>query len=138
MGGRKGEGSGEHLGSLLNGSLLEGLDQSRDLIIIILGGDTGLGSSGLLVGLSKATEGSQRVRSELVQDTGDELSHLLLLTTAVDGVGVGGDAGVNYRITSIKTKQVGRRGQSMAWELRVEGGVSLKIHEVLGTCLLQG
>lgn len=85
--------SGGLLG-LIDRSLLEGLDQVGDLIIT-LGSKSSLAGSGLLVGLSELAERGKGVRAELVQDTGDELSQLLLLTTAVDGVGVGGSRDVN-------------------------------------------
>lgn len=50
----------------------------------------------VLVALGKLAEGSKGVGAELVKDTGDELSELLVLTVAVDGKSVGGDSGVNY------------------------------------------
>lgn len=91
---QKGNLSGGLLG-LIDRSLLEGLDQVGDLIIT-LGSKGSLAGSGLLVGLSELAERGKGVGAELVQDTGDELGQLLLLTAAVDGVGVGGSRNVNY------------------------------------------
>lgn len=48
-----------------------------------------------LVALGELAEGGQRVGTELVEDAGDELGELLVLTVAVDGEGVGGDGGVD-------------------------------------------
>lgn len=48
-----------------------------------------------LVALGQPTERGERVRSELVQDTRDELRQLFLLAIAVDGERVGGDRGVD-------------------------------------------
>lgn len=48
-----------------------------------------------LVALGKLSEGCEGVGAELVEDTGDKLSELLILTVSVDGEGVGWDGGVN-------------------------------------------
>lgn len=48
-----------------------------------------------LVALGKLAQGGKGVRAELVEDTGDKLGELLVLTVAVDGKGVGGDRGVD-------------------------------------------
>ncbi len=48
-----------------------------------------------LVALGELAQRGKRIGSELVQDTGDELGQLLVLTVAVDGEGVGGNSGVN-------------------------------------------
>lgn len=49
----------------------------------------------VLVALGELAERREGVGSELVQDTGDELGELLVLTVTVDGEGVGRDGGVN-------------------------------------------
>ena len=41
-------------------------------------------------------EGGEAVGAQLVQDAGDELGEFLLLAVAVEGVGVGGDGGVDW------------------------------------------
>ena len=51
----------------------------------------------VLVALSQLAERGKRVRAELVQDAGDELGKLLVLAVAIDGEGVGGDGGVDYK-----------------------------------------
>jgi hypothetical protein len=51
----------------------------------------------VLVALGELAQGSEGVGAELVQDVGDELGELLLLTVAVQGKSVGGDGTVNYR-----------------------------------------
>lgn len=48
-----------------------------------------------LVALSQLSEGGKGVGAELVEDTGDEFSELLVLTVSVDGEGVGWDGGVD-------------------------------------------
>lgn len=45
----------------------------------------------VLITLSQAAERGQRVRSELVQNSGDELSELLILTITIDRERVRGD-----------------------------------------------
>lgn len=76
------------------------LDELRYLVIIVV---LLLALSALLhalVALGKLAEGSERVGAELVEDTGDELGELLVLTVAVEGEGVGGDGGVNCGVVS--------------------------------------
>lgn len=66
-----------------------------------------------LVALGKLAQRCERVRAELVKDTGDELGELLVLTDTVDGEGVGGYRGVNCRvIVSTCTASRARRGWS--------------------------
>lgn len=67
------------------------LYELRDLVIIPLL----LVLLEVLVALSELAKGGQRVGAELVEDTGDELRELLVLTISVDGEGIGGDGGVN-------------------------------------------
>lgn len=50
----------------------------------------------VLVALGELSERSEGVGTQLVEDTGDELGELLVLTVAVDGEGVAGDSGVNW------------------------------------------
>lgn len=76
------------------------LDQLRYLVIIVV---LLLALGALLhalVALGKLAEGSERVGAELVEDTGDKLGELLVLTVAVEGEGVGGDGGVNCGVVS--------------------------------------
>ena len=68
-------------------------DQVGDVVIVLTTLLVLLGN--VLVALSELAEGSKGVGSELVQDTRDELSQLLVLAGTVDGEGVGGDSGVN-------------------------------------------
>jgi len=72
------------------------LDQVGDIILIIILLVTTLCLLHVLVALSQLAERGQRIGTELVQDTGDELSELLLLAVTVQGKGVGGDGGVDY------------------------------------------
>jgi hypothetical protein len=74
------------------------LNEVGDIILIIILLVTALGLLHVLVALSELAEGGQGVGAELVQDTGDELGELLLLAVTVEGEGVGGDGGVDYRI----------------------------------------
>ena len=67
----------------------------NDFVSDLLGGLTG---GEVLVRLGELSERGQRVGSELVEDTGDELGELLVLTDTVDGEGVGGYRGVNCRV----------------------------------------
>jgi hypothetical protein len=71
-------------------------DQFGDVIVLLL---TALGSLGVLlhvlVALGEFPERGEGVGAQLVQDAGDELGQLLVLTGSVDGEGVGGDGGVN-------------------------------------------
>lgn len=69
-------------------------DEVGDVVIILTTLLVLLGD--VLVALGELAQGSQGVGSELVQDAGDELGELLVLTSAVDGEGVGGDGGVDY------------------------------------------
>lgn len=55
----------------------------------------------LLVALSELAQRGQRVGAKLVQDTGNELGKLLVLTVAVDGKGVGGNSGVDCVFLSV-------------------------------------
>lgn len=74
------------------------LDELGDLIIILV---LLLALTALLkalVALGKLAEGSERVGTELVEDAGDELGELLVLTVAVDGEGVGRHSGVNCAV----------------------------------------
>lgn len=59
------------------------------LVVVLLAGLTLL-LLHALVALGEFAQGCERVGAELVEDTGDELSKLLVLTGAVDGEGVGG------------------------------------------------
>lgn len=69
-------------------------DEVGDVVIILTTLLVLLGD--VLVALGELAQGSQGVGSELVQDAGDELGELLVLTSAVDGEGVGGNGGVDY------------------------------------------
>jgi hypothetical protein len=62
------------------------------IILLVLTLDTLLHA---LVALGELAEGSERVGAELVENTGDELGQLLVLTVTVDGEGVGGDGSVD-------------------------------------------
>lgn len=96
---------GEHLVKLVNlGFLLVGLVKVLNNIgnvIVILGGTTGGGlRSGVLsvhglVRFGELAERGERVRTELVEDTGDKLGKLLVDTVAVDGEGVARGETVN-------------------------------------------
>lgn len=68
------------------------LDKVGDLVVVLT-----LLLLEVLVALSELAEGGQRVGAELVEDARDKLSKLLVLTVAVDGEGVGGDSGVDYK-----------------------------------------
>lgn len=71
------------------------LDELGDLVVVVT---TLLALTALLealVALGELAEGSKGVGAELVEDAGDELSELLVLTVAVDGEGVGGNSGVD-------------------------------------------
>ena len=76
------------------------LNQIGDIIllVVLLALTTGLVLLHVLVALSELAERSKTVRAKLVQDTGDELGELLVLTDTVDGEGVGGYRGVNCRV----------------------------------------
>ncbi len=67
------------------------LDEVGDLIVIRLL----LALLEALVALGKLAQRGKRVGSQLVQDTGDELRQLLVLTVAVDGEGVRGNRSVD-------------------------------------------
>lgn len=71
------------------------LDKVGDVIIVLLLVLTLNALLHALVALGELAEGSERVGAKLVEDAGDELGQLLVLTVAVDGEGVGGDGGVN-------------------------------------------
>lgn len=75
--------------------ILEGLtlNEVGDLVVISLL----LALLEALVALGKLAQRGKRVRSQLVQDTGNELRQLLVLTVAVDGEGVRGNRGVDWR-----------------------------------------
>lgn len=49
----------------------------------------------VLVALGELAKRCERVGAKLVQDTRDELGQLLVLTSSVDGEGVGGHSGVD-------------------------------------------
>jgi len=71
------------------------LDKVGDVIIVlllVLTLDTLLHA---LVALGELAEGSERIGAKLVEDAGDELGQLLVLTVTVNGEGVGRDGGVN-------------------------------------------
>lgn len=70
------------------------LHQIRDIILIIIL-LVALVLLHRLVSLGELAEGSKGVGAQLVQDTGDELSELLLLAVTVESEGVGGDRGVD-------------------------------------------
>jgi hypothetical protein len=71
------------------------LDQLGDLVIILVLLLT-LGTLlEALVALGELAERGERVGTKLVQDTGDELGELLVLTVAVKGEGVGRHSGVD-------------------------------------------
>lgn len=70
------------------------LDQIGDVILLVV--LLALGLLHVLVRLGELAEGGKAVGAELVQDTGDELGELLLLTVAVESEGVGGDGTVDW------------------------------------------
>ena len=71
------------------------LHQVGDVVFIVILLIASLGLLHVLIGLGELAEGGEAVGAQLVQDTGDELGELLLLTVTVEGEGVGGDGGVN-------------------------------------------
>lgn len=74
------------------------LDELGDLVVVVT---TLLALTALLealVALGELAEGSKGVGAELVEDAGDELGELLVLTVAVDGEGVGGNSGVDCAV----------------------------------------
>jgi hypothetical protein len=72
-------------------------NEIRDIVIILIGILTALALLLLhvLVALGKLSERGERIGTELVEDTGDELRELLVLTLTVDGEGVGGNSSVD-------------------------------------------
>lgn len=68
------------------------LNEVGDLVVVL----TLLGLLHILVALGELAEGSERVWAQLVQDAGDKLSELLVLSITVDSEGIGGDSGVDY------------------------------------------
>lgn len=81
---------------------LSPIDQSRRLIILVIRllldtSRTGGSSRRLLglVGLGNLAQVRDGIRSELVQDSGDKLRELLVLTGTIDGVGVGSNGRVD-------------------------------------------
>lgn len=72
------------------------LDKVGDVIIVLLLVLTLDALLHALVALGELAEGSERVGAKLVENAGDELGQLLVLTVTVDGEGVGGDGGVDY------------------------------------------
>lgn len=88
-----GSSSNNKSGDALLDLVLEALtrDQVGDIVVVGLL----LGLLHVLVALGELAERCERVGSELVEDSGDELGQLLVLTVAVDGKGVGGNRGVN-------------------------------------------
>ena len=66
------------------------------LLVVLLALSTALGLLHVLVALGELAEGGEAVGTQLVQDTGDELSEFLLLAVTVEGEGVGGDGGVDF------------------------------------------
>jgi hypothetical protein len=67
------------------------LNKVRNIVLVL----TLLGLLHVLVALGELSEGSEGVGAKLVQDAGDELGELLVLTVAVDGESVVRDSGVN-------------------------------------------
>lgn len=72
------------------------LDEIRDVVVVFLLVLTLGALLQALVALGELSERGQGVGSKLVQDAGNELGQLLVLTVAVDGEGVGWDGGVDY------------------------------------------
>lgn len=68
-----------------------------------------------LVALGELAEGSERVGAELVENAGDELGQLLVLTVAVDGESVGGNGSVDYggHVSILEMVRRGWRGQQL-------------------------
>lgn len=93
--------------ALLHLSLVKVVHQIRDFVITLTllsftrtlttraSGGSSLSGGKRLVRLGKSSEVGKRVGTELVEDTGNELSELLGLTGAVDGEGVGRKGSVN-------------------------------------------
>lgn len=93
--------------ALLHLSLVKVVHQIRDLVITLTllsftrtlttraSGGSSLSGGKRLVRLGKSSEVGKRVGTELVEDTGNELSELLGLTGTVDGEGVGRKGSVN-------------------------------------------
>lgn len=74
------------------------LDELGDLVVVVT---TLLALTALLealVALGELAEGSEGVGAELVENAGDELGELLVLTVAVDGEGVGRHSGVDCAV----------------------------------------
>lgn len=83
---------------LLLGLEVLALDELRDVLIVrvvLLRAVLTLLLLQALVALGELSQGSEGVGAELVEDAGDELGELLVLTVSVDGEGVGGDGGVD-------------------------------------------
>lgn len=74
-----------------------------------------------LVALGELAEGSERVGAELVENAGDELGQLLVLTVTVDGEGVGGDGGVDCD-GHVSIFEIGDSEGSWLYELTLGGG----------------
>lgn len=89
------------LGAVLSGLVLHGvkvLDEVGDVIIIVICSCVRWSLLVLLdslVGLGELTQRCERVGSELIEDTGNELRELLHLTGTVNGEGVGGKGRVD-------------------------------------------
>jgi hypothetical protein len=77
------------------------------ILVVILLGVLALLLLHALVALGELAQRCERVGAELVEDTGNELCQLLVLTGAVDGEGVGGYRGVDCSQVSGGT--MGRR-----------------------------
>ena len=72
------------------------LDQIRNVVVVILAlAGLALRLLHLLVALGELAEAGERVGTELVEDTGNELGQLLLLAVAVEGKGGGRNRGVD-------------------------------------------
>jgi hypothetical protein len=106
---------------------LSPIDQSRRLVVLVvrllLNTSRSGSSSGRLLGLialGNLAEVRDGIRSELAQDSGDELRELLVLSRTVDGVGVGSNGGVDCgQGTSVRER--GWVGGTRLGEIRTLG-----------------
>lgn len=91
------EGSPSSQGAILFDLALEVLasNQFRDVVVVGVGVTVLAILCHALVALSKLAEGGERVGPELVEDTGYQLSQLLVFTGTVDGEGVGRHSSVD-------------------------------------------
>jgi hypothetical protein len=81
---------------ILNSGVIKVLNQVGDFIIILVGSGAFSTTLSLLEGFGKLLKGGHGLRTQLVQNTRDELSQFLLGGATVDGKGVGVGSSLNY------------------------------------------